>query len=178
LKYNEYALGKYLGNENNPYYALMANGLYYAENSIAVHPKTRIISESAFYNTYSLVNITISNGVEIIESNAFSSCLQLNEITIPENVTEIRYGAFKGCKNLKDIYFCGDAPSFGDAIFKNVVATAYYHPDTDGWTEQTMQDYGGDITWVETHFYKNGLCSVCGESETGELPRPLKKWCF
>lgn len=47
--------------------------------------------------------------------------------------------------------FTGDAPVFGNtynSLFSSVTATAYYPAGNQTWTEDVMQDYGGDITWV------------------------------
>ena len=42
----------------------------------------------------------------------------------------------------------GNAPQMGNNIFTNVTATAYYPEGNPTWTEDVMQNYGGDITWV------------------------------
>lgn len=44
----------------------------------------------------------------------------------------------------------GDAPEFHSNAdsFQDVTATAYYNPEREGWTDDVMQDYGGNILWV------------------------------
>ena len=69
--------------------------------------------------------------------------------TIPYSVTDITSGAFSGCTSLTSIYFKGDAPNARDGwVFYGVTATAYYPAGNATWTEDVMQGYGGDISWV------------------------------
>ena len=43
--------------------------------------------------------------------------------------------------------FEGDAPQFEYNCFGNITATAYYARTATGWNTNTMQQYGGTITW-------------------------------
>ena len=106
------------------------------------------IQERTFYACASLRTIDIPDSVTSIADSAFYYCPSLTTIDIPANVTFIGDSAFSGCSNLKSISFKGDAPQFGSNIFNNVTTTAYYPADNATWTEDVMQDYGGDITWV------------------------------
>ena len=66
------------------------------------------IGNYAFYNCYSLTNITIPSGVTSIENNAFSNCRSLTSITIPNSVTSIGSYAFAYCYSLKKVLIEGD----------------------------------------------------------------------
>ena len=83
LQYNVYESGKYLGNESNPYYALIDTGVDMPLN-FTIHPDTKII-----------VNISLA-----YRDNPKS-------IIIPKNVTVINSYAFNTCMDLKDIYYMG-----------------------------------------------------------------------
>lgn len=126
--YDYKGTGSYLGNEQTNCILLLKGDSSVKE----ISPDTKFIGEYAF-----------------MESSG------LTEITIPSGVKQIGYGAFMGCGDLKTITFEGDAPIIGDWAFgytkeedNEVVATAYYPLGNPTWTEDVMQDYCGDITWV------------------------------
>ena len=103
LKFNEYKNGKYLGNENNPYLALVE----IVDKNISefeINNKCRIISNAAFSGCSSLTSIIIPDSVTGIGSVAFSGCSSLTSIIIPDSVTSIGYDAFRGCSSLTTIY--------------------------------------------------------------------------
>ena len=77
LNYNEYGNCLYLGNEENPYLAL-------------VNVKDTSITEA-----------TISDNTKIIASGAFDKCKFLTYLYIPKNVTKIQMDTFSNCKSLK-----------------------------------------------------------------------------
>jgi hypothetical protein len=91
----------------------------------------------------------IPEGLTTIGNGAFYGCSSLTDIVIPDRVTSIDNYAFSSCSSLKSIFFNGDAPQIdNDTSFKYVAATAYYPAGNPTWTEDVMQNYGGDITWV------------------------------
>ena len=100
LKYNEYENAKYLGNESNPYVALI-DPEEYDITSCTIHPYTKVIGDFVFYNCTSLTSITIPDGVTTIGDSAFRGCTSLKNITIPDSVTSIGKSAFYGCTSLK-----------------------------------------------------------------------------
>lgn len=111
------------------------------------------IGEYAFSMCDELVEITIPDSVVRIGKYAFSSCGGLVEITIPDSVTYLGDGTFDSCRNLKEVIFEGSAPEFAHGynssrVFSDVTATVYYPAGDPSWTEDIMQDYDGDITWV------------------------------
>lgn len=115
--------------------------------SITMPDSITDIGEEAFSQCRGLTSITISNKLTSIGRDVFRECRSLSGITIPGSVTSIDRHAFYYCRELKEIYFEGSAPEINEAAFYNVTATAYYNPG-DSWTEDVMQDYGGDITWT------------------------------
>ena len=100
---------------------------------------------------------------------------------IPESVTNIGIYAFSGCTGLSQITFTGAAPSIEENAFLDVTANVYYSSDKSNWTEEVLQNYGGNITWIivcnEHNYeavvteptcteqgYTTYTCSKCGDS--------------
>ena len=110
-----------------------------------------VIADSVFRGCSSLKKITMPNGVTRIEQYAFLGCSSLAGIQIPENVTEIGGSAFLDCKELAKIVFLGNAPFFSSypaGPFYNDSLIAYYSVSNKTWTEDVLQDYGGNVTWM------------------------------
>ncbi len=116
--------------------------------SVTIPNSVTDINEGAFLNCTSLTSITIPNSVTFICESVFEDCTSLTGITIPDSVTGISYSAFGGCTGLTSVTFEGSAPDINSTAFYNVTATAYYPAGNSTWTEDVMQDYGGNITWV------------------------------
>lgn len=114
------------------------------------------IGRSAFAKCYSLKEINLPEGITVIDDYLFESCMDLVDITIPKNVTSVGSHAFGrldyagsdgyGCS--MEIEFLGYAPIFGNDSFVNASATVYYPSDNPSWTDDVMQNYGGDVTWL------------------------------
>ena len=115
---------------------------------IAIPEGVTSIGYEDFYGCSSLTDIVIPEGVTSISASTFYRCSNLTEIAIPVGVAYIGESAFSGCSSLTSIRFMGNAPQMGNNIFTNVTATAYYPEGNPTWTEDVMQNYGGDITWV------------------------------
>lgn len=157
---------------------LIGEGAFYGCSSLTalIIPENVIaIGQSAFRDCYNLKTVTMSDRVTIMGKYVFAGCRKLEAITlseripeigdytfmycsnlssimIPESVTKIGGYAFSQCSSLTSIYFEGDAPEFTDgesgSHFSNVTATAYYPQGNPTWTEDVMQNYGGNLTWV------------------------------
>jgi len=61
--------------------------------------------------------------------------------------SKIESGAFRNCA-ATEIYFPEGPTSIAEDAFENVTATVYYNADKASWTEEKMQQYGGNLTWV------------------------------
>jgi hypothetical protein len=80
-----------------------------------------------------ITNLIIPNSVSTIEGNAFGGCLELTTVTISSGVTYIGDSAFAHCGKLQKVYFLGNTPSKGAAIFNQSTPTIYYLAQTTGW---------------------------------------------
>ena len=125
-------------NVRNPNYSCDSNGVLFDK------AKTVLIQAPGAITG----NYTVPDSVKSIGYAAFYSCTGLTGIRIPGNVTSIEDFAFFRCYGLANIYFEGDAPQIGHQIFKPITATAYYPSGNPTWTEDVMQDYDGNITWL------------------------------
>jgi hypothetical protein len=76
------------------------------------------------------------NGLPVtgIANDAFYDCANLTGLTIPASVTNIGDSAFGSCTALVSIYFLGNAPAMGAAVFLNDnEATVCYLASATGW---------------------------------------------
>ena len=104
LIYNSYDNAYYLGNEENPYVALIKATMPDI-TSCTIHKDTKVVYNEAFYFCSSLIDVTMPDSVVSIGSYAFAYCSNLESITIPYSVTFIGYGAFDGCTSLMSVTF-------------------------------------------------------------------------
>ncbi len=100
LEYNIYDNGKYLGNSNNLYYALI-DTVSEDITTCTIHKDTKVIASGAFDFCRALTSIVIPNSVITIGDSAFSSCSALTSVTIPDSVSIIGNRAFSDCNNLE-----------------------------------------------------------------------------
>ena len=100
--YTEYAYGKYLCADNNPYAVLL--------KITNVNKKSYNVNENAW----------------IIGSNVFSSCNQIENITIPDSVSTLCSNAFYGCSTLKGVYLTSIA-NWCEISFANPTANPLYY---------------------------------------------------
>ena len=105
------------------------------------------LGNSFFAHCSSLETVTIPSSITTIESNVFENCFSLTEIIIPESVTSIGDFVFTGT-GLSAITFQGNFPALSDSSFSYLTTNVYYPADNHTWTEEVMQNYGGDITWI------------------------------
>ncbi len=103
LQYNEYDNAYYLGNDDNPYTALI-KAKDTLITSCTIGDKTKLIYDNAFNGCKSLKNITVGSNVTSIGDCAFKDCNNLKSITVGTNVTSIGKDAFKNCSELKGVY--------------------------------------------------------------------------
>jgi len=79
LNYNQYDNAYYLGNAENPYYALV-KATSTTASSCKVHKDTQLICGTAFLNCSNMVDISISDSVAWIGEEAFVGCNSLREV--------------------------------------------------------------------------------------------------
>lgn len=102
LKYNESNNGLYLGNQSNPYIALIT-----AESceELILNNKTILIAHDALSNNLQIKQVLISDSVRFIGRNAFLGCENLTNITFGNGLERIYINAFKDCDSLETAIF-------------------------------------------------------------------------
>lgn len=105
------------------------------------------IGHYAFADCTGLRKITLPKSLQKIDYNAFSNCPLLTEITVPASVTYIASEVFEE-SGITVLRFVGDAPEFVYDSLEGITATAYYPAGNPTWTEDKLQNYGGNITWM------------------------------
>lgn len=103
LKWNIYDNAKYLGNEQNPYFALIAASSTEI-TSCQIHDKTVMIADYAFAHCFELTEIVIPDSVIIIGNFVFYFGENLASVKIGRGVSAIGNEAFLNCNNLVDIW--------------------------------------------------------------------------
>lgn len=103
LQYNVYGNARYLGNEKNPYLALMGKAKYDYECS-EIHEDTKIIAALALSGMTNATSIIIPDGVTHIGAYAFQDCENLTAVIIPKSVVYIGEKAFDCCE--KVTFYC------------------------------------------------------------------------
>ena len=122
--YNKYKNGYYVGNEENPYLALVSMASEDAE-TVTIHPDTVVVCGSAMKGCSSLRELFVSDAVVSIGSFAFSYCSSLETLYIPESVESIGHMAFEHCDSLLNIVVSDKSPHF-----KSVDGILFSHDGT------------------------------------------------
>ena len=95
-----------------------------------------------------ICEIVIGNNVGICE-NAFANLANLEAVTIAA-IDGIRDNAFADCGKLNTITFTEEVPfAISQTAFTGVTATAHYEVEYNTWLYSNLQNYGGNLTWVE-----------------------------
>ncbi len=154
LSFNEYENCKYLGTENNPYFALIEVTIVDYSN-YTIHEDTKVIADHAFYFRFNLTSIVIPDSVTTIGNYAFTGCTSLTSVTIGAGVTTIGNCAFDSCQSLTSVYYGGTAEDWMNIAIdynndKLASAKRYYYsenaPTTAGnWWHYNEQ--GEVVVW-------------------------------
>ena len=133
LSFNEYDECKYLGTENNPYFALI-DTKESGYTSYTIHKDTNIIADNAFDTTNRLVSIVIPDSVTRIGARAFAGCKTLTSVVIGDSVTAIGERAFGDCTSLTSVYYKGTASDWNNVTISLnnpyfTSATRYYYSE-------------------------------------------------
>lgn len=99
MTYNEYGNAYYVGNEENPYVALVSVRTDSSFGTFNINPSTKLISSRAVYGR-ELTSISVPDGVEAINELAFYNCRQLKTVALPDGLTHIGKQAFGLCDSL------------------------------------------------------------------------------
>ena len=102
LHYNEYNNARYLGNDNNPYYAIITSKSTNI-TSCEISTMCKLVGGGAFEGCTSLTSITIPENVVSIGESAFRFCYSLTSVSIGNSVTSIGGYAFENCSSLTTI---------------------------------------------------------------------------
>lgn len=116
LEYNVYENISYLGNENNPYIALMMSNDVMA-TACVINENTRLISSQAFASN-ALTSVTIPQSVKYLCFGAFGDCYSLSSVTFEgEGLLSIGDYAFTTCAGLLGINLPNGLQTIGDGAF-------------------------------------------------------------
>ena len=141
LIYNEYDNAYYLGNDSNPYVALVK----IKSDSMAscnIHNSTKLITDNAFSNCSKLTGVIIPDSVTRIGYDAFSGCTSLESVTIGKRVTNIGDYAFRGCTSLESVTIPDSVKSIDDYAFR-------------GCTSLTIVNIGNGVTSIGEYAFSN-----------------------
>ena len=155
LKYNYYDNAQYLGNESNPYVALIRM-TDTRSTSCIIHDQTKIISKAAFLDCDSLKTITIPDKVTAIGSVAFRGCSSLTSVIIGDAVTDIGSSAFMWCRSLTSIVIPDSVTNIGyQAFYDSSALTSFTFEGTvDEWNAVIKEAY-----WESGAAFTEVVCS-------------------
>jgi len=142
----------YIGNEQNPFHALV-KATDYTVTNCEINEMTRVICNNAFGACHYMLNIHIPDNVEVIGEYAFGGKLEtvifgansnlkvvkegafdkcnIKSITLPRGVTTIPRSLFNSCKELTNVVFKGEITAIeADAFIECDKLTSFTVPST------------------------------------------------
>ena len=153
LKFNEYNNCKYLGSEDNPYFALIEVSNKNM-SSYEIHEDARIIADIAFFGCSRLSSIIIPDSVTTIGEWAFSDCSSLTSVVIGDSVMSIGDYAFYGCSSLTSVVIGDSVTSIGRSAFSDCdsLTDVYYTGTEEEWAKISIGGYNSKLTSAEIHY--------------------------
>lgn len=130
LQFNVYKNCNYLGNDDNPYLALI-NATNKNFSSYEIHENTKVIAALAFNQLSNLTEIVIPDGIIAIDDFTFSGCNNLTTVSIPNSVTSIGECAFSRCSSLVEITIPDSVTSIHYRVFNecaNLTSIIFENP--------------------------------------------------
>ncbi len=170
LAYNSDESAYYLGNESNPYLALIkvkdsfitsctinaetriiCNGAFSecrGLEKIVIPEKVVSIGEGAFYNCMGLTELEFAQGgcLTTIGESAFYGCKSLKKVVLPESVKLVGHEAFYGCSSLESVTIPAGVVSIGGSAFYGCMAieSVYYTGNIEGWCGIAFSNYAAN----------------------------------
>lgn len=145
LVFSVYENASYLGNDSNPYFALVkindesltsisindncrivcSEAFYFSHITSVTIPESVIsLSDYAFYDCTRITSIIISNSTTSIGSHCFYFCDSLTSVTLPKNIVTLSDYAFAHCKSLVSIVLPETLLSIGSYCFETCESLA------------------------------------------------------
>ena len=138
-----------------------------------------VLTQYAMSYLYNMTSVSLPDTLTEIGYEIFLGANRLTSIMIPKSVTKLGYRPFRSCSALTEVRFLGHAPAtINTAAFEGVTATVHYYP-VYTWTTDTMQNYGGTLTWTKDDkigasatwvLYESGLMDINGSGATNDYP--------
>ena len=139
LKYNEYENALYLGNDANPYHALIkvvdtsvsefvvhSGATVFADSAFAgcddietITFKGSVIPRYKFSELASLTTILTEAPVVYLPEESFRDCEHLETVDLGDSLVTIGSYAFAGCKSLKEFNIPSTVTTIGKGVFTN-----------------------------------------------------------
>ena len=179
LSYTTYDNAIYLGNDENPYIALVKasnesitscvisdstriicnNAFAYCSllESISLPEGLESIGSSAFESCDKLISISLPEGLKNIGSSAFRYCYRLSSISLPEGLESISEKTFEGCSSLKSINIPKSIKTIASDSFKNTALSYVNIVDIAAWCNIKFEDEAASPLYSgKTDLYLNG----------------------
>ncbi len=132
---------------------------------VVVNPGITRINNYAFYRCENLSEVTIPSTVFAVNYGAFKGCTSLKEISLPRGLNEIGSQAFAE-SGLEKIILNGPIPDdIGDLMADGLEALLLYPCDAPEVSAANIKVFQGNLVWARHHYFKDGVCTVCGTSE-------------
>lgn len=131
------------------------------------------IGTGAFQN-YSLLSVTIPEGVETIGNNAFSNCHSMRSIKLPESIIQIGNNAFSDCSSLDTIAIPRKVESIGNYAFawtgiKEIVIPATTKSIGNSVFEDCRQITSISVDAGNAYYDSRNNCNALIETATNKL---------